>query len=182
MNIQDIIPAIQILTPILAITISTVSLVVTSRIGAKAARLTKEIAEERERPYVAIYYHSIPNYDYKTIIIKNFGRTGAHIQDIIFDPILDDNMGNPVFAKLKGTSLAPAQSITYSFKSSFIRNIKQKEYQVSANYYDGKNKEFTETFTINFGSEVEFRSTYRTSDDFTKDISYTLQDMYHKMI
>lgn len=182
MNIQDIIPAIQILTPIIAITISTVSLVVTSRIGAKAARLTKEISEERERPYVAIYYHSIPNYDYKTIIIKNFGRTGAHIQDITFDPILSDYMGNPVFAKLNGTFLAPSQSISYSFKSEFIREIKQKEYQVSAKYHNGKHKEFMEVFNINFGSEIEFRSTYRTSEDFTKDISYTLQDMYHKMI
>ncbi len=182
MNIEYIIPAVQILTPILAITISTISLVVTSRIGAKAARLTKEIAEERERPYVAIYYHSIPNYDYKTIIIKNFGRTGAHIKDVTFNPVLNDYMGNPLFAKLKGTFLAPSQSISYSFQSSFVKDIQPKEYQVAANYYNGKNKDFSETFNINFGSAVELRSTYRTSDDINKDISYTLQDMYHKMI
>ncbi|MDD2371601.1 MAG: hypothetical protein PHQ32_06335 [Firmicutes bacterium] len=182
MNIQNIIPSIQILTPILAITISTISLVVTSRIGAKAARLTKDIAEERERPYVAIYYHSIPNNDFKTLIIKNFGRTGAHIQDITFNPILNDYMGNPLFAKLKGTFLAPSQSISYSFQSDYIKDIQPKEYQVVANYYNGKHKDFTESFNINFGSEVELRSTYRTSDDVNKDISYTLQDMYNKMI
>lgn len=182
MNYENIIPIIQILTPILAITISTISLVVSSRIGARAARLTREIAEERERPYVAIYYHSLPNYDYKTLIIKNFGRTGAHLGEITFEPNLLDYQGDPIFAKLQGNFLAPSQSISYSFKASFIQELEQKEYKVQAIYYNGKNKMFTETFKINFGSDVELRSTYRTSKNPEVDISQTLQDIYHKII
>lgn len=182
MNYENIIPIIQILTPIIAITISTISLVVSSRIGARAARLTREIAEERERPYVAIYYHSLPNYDYKTLIIKNFGRTGAHLGEITFEPNLSDYHGDPIFAKLQGNFLAPSQSISYSFKSSFIHELEQKEYKVKSIYYNSKNKMFSETFKINFGSDVELRSTYRTSDTPEVDISQTLQDIYHKII
>lgn len=182
MNIELIIPAVQILTPILAVTISTISLVVNSRIGAKMARMTRDIAEERERPYVAIYYHSLPNSIYKSLIIKNFGRTGAHLGKITFNPVLKDYMGDPIFAKLEGNFLAPTQSISYSFKSSYIKEIDQKEYKVETIYYNSKNKTYTETFKINFGSDVELRTTYRESDDVNKDISYTLQDMYHKML
>lgn len=182
MNIEALIPAIQILTPILAITISTISLVINSRISAKAARQTREIAEERERPYVAIYYHTLPNYAYKTLIIKNFGRTGAHLGEITFEPELRDYHGDPVFAKLQGNFLAPTQSISYSFKSSFIQEIEEKEYKVSATYYNSKRKEYHETFKVNFGSDVELRSTYRNGDNPDIDISHTLQDIYNKMI
>lgn len=182
MNTELLIPVVQILTPILAITISTVSLVVNSRIGAKMARMTRDIAEERERPYVAIYYHTLPNSDFKTLILKNFGRTGAHLGKITFEPLLKDYMGDPIFAKLEGNFLAPSQSISYSFKSSYIKGIDQKEYQVEAIYFNNKNKSFNETFKINFGSDVEMRETHRTTDNVNMDISYTLQDMYRKML
>lgn len=182
MKLDNIIPAIQILTPILAITISTISLVVNSRIGAKAARMTREIAEERERPYVAIYYHSLPDYDYKTLIIKNFGRTGAHLGKITFQPDLTDYRGDSMFAKLEGNFLAPNQSISYSFRSSYIESIENKEYIVEADYYNSKNKAYHEIFKINFGSEVELRSAYRNSGNTEIDTSRTLQDIYHKML
>lgn len=105
---------------------STVVSFISIFIAIKSLKQSNEMIESSSRPYISIYMERIfvtskPEY---FIIIKNFGSSGALIENFSSDVDLRKlssnylNRNTPPFCNLNGTFIAPGQSLHACFELS----------------------------------------------------------------
>lgn len=126
----------------------------------KSIELTEKSILDSNRPYVVIYrdYIQVSSTVHEYVIIKNFGNTGAIIDQILFSPVLlDDIRGKKIFEHISGTFIAPGQSIsTVSSVNVFKREKDLPDTNISITYHDDIKK---------------YENRYSFSDNILHDIS-----------
>lgn len=165
---------VSVITSVIAIFISIATLLQNSK-----------MVKESTRPYIMVYQNycyclTLTNY----LVLKNFGQTGAEITKFSCTPSLDSasiDFGKTPFSHIKGTFLAPGQSIkaTLDFSNTFPEI---KWYFIEIEYVAGKNK-YQDSFKINLESLNDtpvMRA--NTKGQELNTISFTLQDISEKML
>lgn len=145
LNLSDF---IGILVSIVAIIISVISL-----------KQSENSIIQANRPYVVVYRDYIQVLDavHELIIIKNFGKSGAVIDSLTFQPEYKDRIsgfGKNVFSNINNTFIAPNQTITTVVSTDALNEKNQRNgiTQVQISYRDlssNKEKNFIEIFKIN---------------------------------
>lgn len=147
-NIELISTLIQACTSILAIIISVASLVYT----------TKSI-RDANKPYVVAYPEKVKLNDsfFVYLTIKNFGKTGAYIKNVVAYPEIDAGelvMGNNPFSTFSHQLIAPNQSFTSCIWAHLVKDLelKTKKFSLNITFTDLNDKIYTEHFSIDIDS------------------------------
>lgn len=131
---------IQSLTAIISLIISVIAII----ISVKSLKLTEKSILDANRPYVTMYVETIDTiYFSKDLVIKNFGKTGAKIESLIFDTELDEINKEKNMQSVVGGMIMPNQKFTTAIKNDFNKEIK-----VHIKYSDLNKKEYMETIVI----------------------------------
>ncbi|GGN56255.1 hypothetical protein [Oceanobacillus indicireducens] len=131
---------VGIITSITAVIISIVSL-----------KQTQKSIEEANRPYVVVYrdYIQVLGNVQEYFIIKNFGKTGAIIDSLDFDPVYKESIrGKDIFPNITSTFIAPGQSISTVVSHNAFQGEREGVIQVTVQYHSGK-KHYSEVITLN---------------------------------
>ncbi|AXG40508.1 hypothetical protein EGCR1_17560 (plasmid) [Enterococcus gilvus] len=140
LSISDIIQLISIILSALLTIVSLVISVKALKQSQKSIELTEKSILDSNRPYVVIYrdYIQVLSTVHEYVIVKNFGNTGAVIDEISFSPVLlDDIRSGKVFDHLAGVFIAPGQSIsTVTSVNVFKREKDLPDTNVSIVYHD----------------------------------------------
>ncbi|TCW59041.1 hypothetical protein EC917_101295 [Bacillus thuringiensis] len=137
---------IQIISIILTTVISIISVV----IAVKSLKTTQKSIEEANRPYVVVYkdyVHVLSNIT-EYLVIKNFGKTGATIESLIFNPEYYDKKNNPLFKNLENTFIAPGQSIKTVISSNAFGQKREGITTLTIRYKD-TNRSYYEEINLN---------------------------------
>ncbi|MGN4756436.1 hypothetical protein ACTFRK_11160 [Bacillus cereus group sp. MYBK227-2] len=143
-NISEL---VQIISPIVGIVTSIVAVF----ISVGSLRTTRSSIEEANRPYVVVYrdYIQVLSNIHEYLVIKNFGKSGATIDSLIFEPTYLDSMrGKEVFKNVKDTFIAPGQSISTVVSANAFGKEKNGIVKVTIKYHTEK-KEYQEVITLN---------------------------------
>ncbi|PQZ54622.1 MULTISPECIES: hypothetical protein [Bacillus] len=143
-NISDL---VQIISPIVGIGTSVVAII----ISVLSLRVTKSSIEEANRPYVVVYrdYIQVLSSIHEYLIIKNFGKSGATIDSIIFEPSYIDSMsGKEYFRNIRDAFIAPGQSISTIVSANAFGEEHNGKIKVTIKYHTDK-KEYQEVITLN---------------------------------
>lgn len=135
--VQIISSMVGIGTSIVAIFISVLSL-----------RATRSSIEEANRPYVVVYrdYIQVLSSIHEYLIIKNFGKSGATIDSIIFEPsYIDSTTDKGLFEHTRNTFIAPGQSISTVVPTNAFG---EEHVKITIKYHTEK-KEYQEVITLN---------------------------------
>lgn len=127
-------------------------------LATNSAEQTKISTYNANRPYVVAYTTNIETglmSMHKYLIIKNFGKSAAHVSSVIPLTKLDSTNSDRQLDSLKDFTLAPNMSIPIVFNSDFMNTV---EFEII--YNDLENNKFDEKFNVNFG--------------FMKDIKYEI--------
>lgn len=170
---------------ILSVLVSLVIGVISTIIAVKTLRQNHKMIEETSRPYVMIYL-GITNFQSPTayLIVKNFGKSAAHITGISCDYdlsmiSLDEN--HIPFSHLVKTTLAPGQSIRYIV--NLMTTIKENDVLNFNLQYESEFKKYSEKCTINPASEADAPYARAATDEHELIIiSYALQDIAEKLL
>ncbi|MGG5805291.1 hypothetical protein [Bacillus mycoides] len=157
---------VQVISPIVGIVISIVAII----ISVLSLKVTKNSIEEANRPYVVIYrdYIQVLSNIHEYLIIKNFGKSGATIDSIIFDPsYVDSRTGKEFFENTSDTFIAPGQSITTVVSSNAFGEEHSGRVKITIKYHTEK-KEYQEVITLN--------------DEARRDIVFTKQKANRRSI
>lgn len=131
--IQAIVALISLITSIIAIVVSI-----------KSLKLTEKSILDANRPYVTMYIDAVDTiYSSKDLVIKNFGKTSARIDNIEFDTELDQLNKEKKMQSLIGGSIAPNQKFSTTLKNDFSGMI-----TVHVHYSDLTGKKYKETVAI----------------------------------
>ena len=154
-------------TAIIAICISVVTV-----------RQNHKIFKETNRPYITIYFNYIQvSGSSSYLIIKNFGNTGAVIDNITYDEniVLVKQLPHfKPFIHLKNTFIAPGQSI-----SSFCEFSEDEDpITFKINYHNGKDK-YEETFHIN---PKMFKSNLTAKSSSPEATNQILQSSFEELL
>ncbi|QWH20729.1 hypothetical protein EXW62_27415 (plasmid) [Bacillus mycoides] len=143
-NISDL---VQVISPIVGIVISIVAIT----ISVLSLKVTKNSIEEANRPYVVVYreYIQVLSNIHEYVVIKNFGKSGATIDSLIFEPTYLDSMrGKEVFKNVKDTFIAPGQSISTVVSTNPFDGERNDKIKATIKYHTDK-KEYQEIITLN---------------------------------
>ncbi|HFU7087202.1 TPA: hypothetical protein ACGN8S_002237 [Bacillus cereus] len=143
-NIAD---SVQIITSIVGIIISMVAVF----ISVGSLRATRSSIEEANRPYVVVYreYIQVLSNIHEYVVIKNFGKSGATIDSLIFEPTyLDAMRGKEIFKNAKNTFIAPGQSISTIVSVNPFDGERNDKIKATIKYHTDK-KEYQEIITLN---------------------------------
>ncbi|HFJ9474194.1 TPA: hypothetical protein ACGW68_001126 [Bacillus cereus] len=140
--VQIISPIVGIGTSIVAIIISVISL-----------KVTRSSIEEANRPYVVVYreYIQVLSNIHEYVVIKNFGKSGATIDSITFEPTyLDDMRGKEIFKNTRDTFIAPGQSISTVVSINPFAGERNDKIKATIKYHTDK-KEYQEIIALSEG-------------------------------
>jgi len=172
---MDLSDAIGIGVSIIAVIISVLSL-----------KQTQHSIEQANRPYVVVYkdYIQVLNNIQEYIIIKNFGKTGATIDCLEFNPNYKDYWRDRnVFENIGNNFIAPSQSIS-TIISSNVDEDKDGITEVTIYYHNGK-KKYQETIVLNEELTHDFvfaKSNPTSKDTIEKVIAKTAQEILRKRL
>lgn len=131
---------VGIITSLIAVLISVLSL-----------KQTQKSIEEANRPYVVVYrdYIQVLGNIQEHIIIKNFGKIGATIKSLSFEPQYKDSLREQeIFKNIENTFIAPNQSISTITSNNAFIGERNGIILSKVEYYSGKNH-YEETFKLN---------------------------------
>ncbi|OUB67930.1 hypothetical protein BK744_25605 [Bacillus thuringiensis serovar zhaodongensis] len=133
---------VQIITSIVGIIISIVAVF----ISLGSLRATRSSIEEANRPYVVVYrdYIQVLSSIHEYLVIKNFGKSGATIDFIVFEP----GIGEGAFENTRDTFIAPGQSISKVVSSNAFGEEHNGIVKITIKYHTDK-KEYQEVITLN---------------------------------
>lgn len=179
MNISDYINLILCILSFILAVISVVTVVITLKQNSK-------MIENSTRPYLVIYSR-VTNFQDPMyyIILKNFGQTGAKIENFECNlDLLDFSYSSEhrPFEHINNTYISPGQSIISNIDALKLskENIKDITFNIS---YSSGVKKYTEKYTVNYLSDTDHvQSRASTKDKELKIISYTLQDLVEKLL
>ncbi|KAF0361404.1 hypothetical protein [Pediococcus acidilactici] len=143
---------VSTLSAIISLVIAVKSLKTSQRsieLAANSAEQTKISTYNANRPYVVAYTTSIETgmmSMHKYLIIKNFGKSAAHVSSVIPLSDLDSANKERKLKSLKDFTLAPKMSIPIIVDSNFMDTIK---FEII--YNDLDDHKFDEIFEVNFG-------------------------------
>jgi hypothetical protein len=131
-------------------------------LAANSAEQTKLSTYNANRPYVVAYTTSIETglmSMHKYLIIKNFGKSAAHVSRVLPLNDLDSTNKERKLKSLKKFTLAPKMAIPIIIDSGFMDTIKFKII-----YSDLEGHKFDETFEVNFGfmQDVKYETASRS--------------------
>lgn len=137
---------IQIISIILTTVISIISVV----IAVKSLKVTRKSIEESNRPYVVVYrdYIQVSSSIMEYLVIKNFGKTGATIESLVFKPSYHDSRNKPLFPNLEHTFIAPGQSIMTVVSSNAFKSEREGVTVATIKYKDTIGS-YTEKINLN---------------------------------
>ena len=175
MEISDWINVILCILSFVLAVISVITVIITLKQNSK-------MIKNSTRPYIVAYknitYFQDTNY---YIILKNFGQTGAVIEnfkcniDLQKYPHLDRDK---IFEHIEGTQ----QSVMGCIDTVKLFKDGIDIIEVTITYSDGINK-YNETYKINFLADTDTaKSRASTDGKELKIISYTLQDFVEKLL
>lgn len=149
--IQAVVAVISLITSIIAVVISV-----------KSLRLTQKSILDANRPYVTMYLDAVDTiYFSKDLVIKNFGKTSARIDNIEFDTELDQLNKEKKMQSLIGGTIAPSQKFTTTLKNDFSKML-----TVHVQYSDLNGKKYEETIVIktDMGKDLLWSSKTNSKD------------------
>ncbi|MEK4578246.1 hypothetical protein [Bacillus sp. FSL R12-0074] len=155
-NISEL---VQIISPIVGIVTSIVAVF----ISVGSLRATRSSIEEANRPYVVVYrdYIQVLSNIHEYLIIKNFGKSGATIDSLTFEPkSVNSVTGKDFFENTRNTFIAPGQSISTVVSANAFGKENNGIVKVTIKYHTEK-KEYQEVITLN--------------DEARRDIVFTKQ-------
>lgn len=157
MKPENISTLIQAITSIIAVVISTVSLLY----------VTKS-TKDANKPYIVAYTQMVKMSG--TIIvyltIKNFGKTGAYIDKVVATPSLKAGTlikANNPFNYFKHQMIAPNQAYTSGISTnSTTASLNVQEFELRVDYESLSGKQFTETFFLDINplADIELMSAH----------------------
>lgn len=128
---------IQAIVAIISLVTSTIAII----ISIKSLKLTEKSISDANRPYVMMYIETIDTvYFSKDLVIKNFGKTSAKIEDIQFEGNLDKKMKSLIYG-----TIAPNQKFSTTLD---FDNESDKEITVQIRYSDLNGKNYRESIDI----------------------------------
>lgn len=134
---------------------------------------------ESNKPYISVFTKAI-SFTSPTIclILKNFGNSGAKILSVTYDAPLENLASRPPFKNMKNVFIAPNQSFVYPLN---IKNFLNEVINIKVNY-QYLNKDYSETFLINFShhTDMAFEKHHDTRD--LEEISNVLQESVYQKI
>ncbi|RLK62517.1 hypothetical protein D3H64_09365 [Atopobacter sp. AH10] len=111
----------------------------------KNIKLTRKNIKSMSRPYVSIYVDFIDTLLFeKYIVIKNFGKSFAVINDIQFDKPLDE-VNSDAFSSLIGASIVPGQKFSSVISDDFNDTV-----TATLKYMDSEGVEYKEKYVLKF--------------------------------
>lgn len=116
-----------------------------------ALNQTKRSIEEANRPYVVVYrdYIQVLSNIHEYLVIKNFGKTGAIIDSVLFEPGYYDSMRNKVvFNNIEDTFIAPGQSLSKVVSTNAFAVERSENIKVTIKYRTGR-KKYQEVIILN---------------------------------
>lgn len=162
------------LIQLVSISITALIAVISITISVLTLRQTNKITRESNRPYVVIFLETISVTENTVfyLVLKNFGKTGAIIDSITFEPELESKLRVP-FASTTNFFIAPNQSVTTEYPSGNKSLI-----TFTVKYHDNI-KEYVDTFEINRNAfrECVYVKTHTSSLGLEKNISYAFQEL-----
>ncbi|PLC18144.1 hypothetical protein BV582_04960 [Bacillus paralicheniformis] len=120
-------------------------------IAVKSLKLTQKSIEDANRPYIVVYrdYIQVLANIHEYIVIKNFGKSGATIESLTFEPnYLDASRNKPIFKNIKNTFIAPGQSIVTPTGLHAFENNRKGVIVATINYRDNI-RTYSEKMTLN---------------------------------
>ncbi|PGE86630.1 hypothetical protein COM55_07675 [Bacillus pseudomycoides] len=138
-NISEL---VQIISPIVGIVTSIVAVF----ISVGSLKATRSSIEEANRPYVVVYrdYIQVLSSIHEYLVIKNFGKSGATIDSIIFEPNTDKGF----FENTRDTFIAPGQAISTVVSSNAFGEENNGKIKITIKYHTEK-KQYQEVITLN---------------------------------
>ena len=139
-TVQIIASVVGIFTSVIAVIISVFSL-----------KQTQKSIKDANRPYVVVYrdYIQVLGNIQEHIIIKNFGKTGAIIKSLSFDPTYKDSMRKKeIFKNISETFIAPSQSISTITSNNTFEGERNGIIKAEITYCSGK-EYYKDIFTLN---------------------------------
>jgi len=126
--------------------VATIIIVVFNR---KTIKEMKDSREAESRPYVFIYLDKIPRETHCFLRIKNYGKSGAQLNDVSITPNLTFNKGALPRDFLSSVILAPSQSLeflVFDVKDEILEN----SYTVHLQYMsvDGNKKQYKDDYIL----------------------------------
>ena len=132
--------------------------------------------------YKNITYFQSTNY---YIILKNFGQTGAVIENLKCNIDLQKYScleRDKIFEHIEGTFIAPQQSVMACVDTVKLSKDGIDIIEFNITYSDGIDK-YNETYKINYLADTDTaKSRASTDGKELKIISYTLQDFVEKLL
>lgn len=179
MDISDWINVILCILSFILAVISVITVIITLKQNSK-------MIKNSTRPYIVAYknitYFQDTNY---YIILKNFGQTGAVIENFKCNIDLQNYsyLGKDrIFEHIEGTFIAPQQSVMGCVDTVKLFKDKIDIIEITITYSDAINK-YNETYMINFLADTDTaKSRASTDGKELKIISYTLQDFVEKLL
>ncbi|MCU5358545.1 hypothetical protein [Bacillus cereus] len=137
---------IQIISIIITTVISIISVV----IAVKSLQTTQKSIEEANRPYVVVYRDHIQVLStiVEYLVVKNFGKTGATIESLTFDPNYLNSRSKPIFKNLENTFIAPGQSISTVVTTDPFQSGREGLTTATIRYRDST-RTYTEIINLN---------------------------------
>ncbi|MGE7366047.1 hypothetical protein ACQKKE_05310 [Desemzia incerta] len=138
---------VELFSTLVGLLISIVAVV----ISILSLKQTQKSIEEANRAYVVVYrdYIQVNLAVHEYIIVKNFGKTGAIIDSIEFYPEYKDSFQEKViFKNIKGTFIAPNQSISTVSSNNAFYGEREGLIKVTVKYHSD-NKDYIERLTLN---------------------------------
>lgn len=170
---------IALLTAVITALVGCVSII----ISVLTLRQNSKMIEEEVRPYITVYGGSTQFGNPKFyVIVKNFGKSAATIENFSYHPNLCTFLGKKPFQSIEGMTLAPGQTIYAPIKLIGIDHPPETTFTIR--YRWGK-KTYTEKATLNIAAYAEYESLRENRRDLSGDIkviSYTLQDLVEKQL
>lgn len=179
MEVSDWINVILCILSFILAVISVITVVIT-------LKQNNKMIENSTRPYITIYGR-VTNFQNPAyyIVLKNFGQTGAIIEDFKCNIDLLEfsySKEHKPFEHIKNTFIAPTQSIISNINPIELsrKGIDCIKFNIK---YSSGTKKYEEEYIVNFLSDTDnVQSRASTENKEMKIISYTLQDLVEKLL
>ena len=177
MQARDYIELLLLIASFILATISVTTVIIT-------IRQNNKMIKSSTRPYIVALTRTTIFKDQRFyIVIKNFGNAGATIKKMncSFDLSKASFIeGKTPFNYIKGTFLAPGQSISCCLNTDVFKREHVESFVIELEYGDEKDS-YEQQFPINYWGYVENANIRASSKDNELEIiSFTLQDLVEK--
>lgn len=174
-NLETLLFAITTITAIIAVIVS----IKTLRSSNKMLEINNKMLESNTRPYINIYSNKIlGDTSFFYIVIKNFGSTGAYIEDFNIDEktkeIMDVIPNKSYHESLVNSRLEPGQSVTHLV---FYEDIDDKNHISTFKIkYSSDTHTYEEIVEFNILSNVQQPTLGKSNKSFEHQILMLYQD------